>query len=93
MNEITRANQLRRRAGHLRDLADELEASPVMRLDRHGDIDTWRGPRPDLCRATLAANQHQMHAAADNLRWHAYRFEQQAIELEATARTRIGLAG
>lgn len=86
MNEITRANQLRHRAALLRDLAEGIEASPVMRLDRHGDVDTWRGPRPDLCRVTLAANQHQLHAAADDLRWHAYRFQQQAIELEAAAR-------
>lgn len=62
-----------------------------MNLDRYGDVDTWRGPRPDLCRATLTANQHQLHAAADDLRWHAYRFEQQARELEAIARS--GLAG
>lgn len=93
MSEITRANQLRQRAQHLRELAEAIEASPVMRLDRHGDVDTWRGPRPDLCRATLVANQHQLHAAADDLRWHAYRFEQQAIELEAAARAQIGLAG
>jgi hypothetical protein len=87
------ANQLRQRAHHLRRLAEAIEASPVMRLDRYGDVDTWRGPRPDLCRATLAANQHQLHAAADDLRWHAYRFEQQAEELDAVARAQVGLAG
>ena len=64
-----------------------------MRLDRHGDVDTWRGPRPELCRLTLSRNQHQLHAAADDLRGHAHRFEQQAGELEAVARTQIGLAG
>jgi hypothetical protein len=93
MNTIARALQLRQRADHLRRLADDIEASPVMRLDRHGDADTWRGARPDLCRVTLAANQHQLHAAADDLRWHAYRFERQADELEAVARSQIGLAG
>jgi hypothetical protein len=91
MNAI--ANQLRQRANHLRRLAEAIEASPVMRLDRYGDVDTWRGLRPDLCRATLAANQHQLHAAADDLRWHAYRFEQQAEEFEAAARAQVGLAG
>jgi hypothetical protein len=91
MNAIP--NQLRQRAHHLRRLAEAIEASTVMRLDRYGDVDTWRGPRPDLCRATLAANQHQLHAAADDLRWHAYRFEQQAEELEAVARAQVGLAG
>ena len=93
MSAITRANQLRQRSQHLRELAEAIEASPVMRLDRHGDVDTWRGSRPDLCRATLAANQHHLHTAADDLRWHAYRFEQQALELEFAARTQIGLAG
>lgn len=93
MNATARALQLRQRARHLRHLADAIEASPVMHLDRYGDVDTWRGTRPDLCRATLAANQHQLHVAADDLRWHAYRFEQQAEELETIARSRIGMAG
>jgi len=93
MNATDRANDLRRRARHLRRLAEAIEASPVMRLDRHGDVDTWRGPRPDLCRATLARNQHQLHAAAEDLREHAWRWDQQANELEALARAGIGLAG
>ncbi|MGE5210861.1 MAG: hypothetical protein ACM3MM_06330, partial [Acidobacteriota bacterium] len=80
------ANRLRQRAAHLRGLADAIEESPVMRLDRHGDVDTWRGRRPDLCRATLAANQRQLHEAADRLRWHASRFEQQAEVLDVVAR-------
>lgn len=64
-----------------------------MRLDRHGDVDTWRGPRPDLCRVTLERNQHQLHAAADELREHAWRLDQQAEEREAVTRAQIGLAG
>ena len=93
MNAIDRANDLRRRARHLRHLAEAIEATPVMRLDRYGDVDTWCGPRPDLCRATLAHNQHQLHAAADDLREHAWRFDREAEELEAVARAQIGLAG
>jgi hypothetical protein len=93
MTTTDRANDLRRRARHLRRLADAIETSPVMRLDRHGDVDTWRGPWPDLCRATLARNQHQLHAAADDLREHAWRLDRQAEELDALARTGIGLAG
>jgi len=93
MNAIARANRLRQRAGHLRRLSEAIETSPVMHLDQYGDVDTWRGARPDLCRATLSANQHQLHAAAEDLRWHAYRFEQQAQELEAVARSQVGLAG
>jgi hypothetical protein len=64
-----------------------------MHLDRYSQVDTWRGPRPDLCRATLAANQHQLHAAAEDLRWHAYRFEQHARELDVIAVPQVGLAG
>jgi hypothetical protein len=93
MNATARATQLRQRAQHLRRLADAVETSPVMRLDRHGDVDTWRGPRPDLCRATLARNQHQLHAAADDLREHAWRLDRQADELDAVARAQIGMAG
>ena len=93
MNATDRAHQLRQRARHLRRLADTIEASPVMSLDRYGDVDTWRGQRPDLCRPTLAHNQHQLHGAAEDLREHAWRFDQQAEELEAIARVQIGLAG
>ena len=93
MNAIARARQLRQRAHDLRRLAEAVEASPVMHLDQHADVDTWRGTRPDLCRVTLAANQQQLHATADDLRGHAYRFEQQARELEAIAQKQIGLAG
>ncbi len=64
-----------------------------MRLDRYGDVDTWRGPRPALCRATLIHNQHQLHAAAEDLREHAWRLDQHALELEAIGRLQIGEAG
>jgi hypothetical protein len=93
MDVTADADRLRQRAHDLRRLAEAIEASPVMALDRLGGVETWRGPRPDLCRATLASNQHQLHAAADDLRWHAYRFEQRALELEAITRSQVGLAG
>lgn len=63
-----------------------------MRLDRYGDVDTWRGLRPDLCRATLAANQQQLYHAVEDLRTHAMRLEREANGLEAIARLRIELA-
>lgn len=85
MNPTARAHQLRQRARNLRALAEAIEASPVMRLDRYADVDTWRGQRPALCATTLATNQHQLHAAADDLREHAFRFEQRASELDALA--------
>ena len=65
----------------------------MLRLDAYADDDTWRGPRPMLCRSTLVVNQRQVHAASDDLRWHAHRFEQQAAELDAIAAARVGLAG
>jgi hypothetical protein len=73
-------------------LATAIEDSPVMRLDRYGDVDTWRGTRPDLCRATLAANQQQLYRAVEDLRTHAMRLDREANELEAIARLRIELA-
>jgi len=64
-----------------------------MGLERHADDRTWRGPHPALCRALLCSNQHQLHSAADDLRWHAYGFERQADELDAAAIACPGLAG
>lgn len=93
MDAAAQADGLRSRARHLRELATAIERMPVMRLDRWCDDDTWRGPRPALCRSTLQRNQHQLHAAADELRLHAYRFELEAEHLDAVARSRIGLAG
>ena len=87
------ANQFRQRAQHLRELADTIESLPVMSLEGHADDDTWRGPRPMLCRSTLVSNQQQLHAAADELRSHALRFEHHAGELDAIAAVRVGLAG
>jgi len=87
------ANHLRERARHLRDLATAIENLPVMSLEIHADGGTWRGPRPDLCRSTLRTNQQQLHGAADDLRWQAHRFEQEAAELDAVAAARLGLAG
>jgi hypothetical protein len=82
MTPTDRAAHLRRRASQLRELATDIEALPIMRLGRYGDDDTWRGPRAALCRATLTANQRQLHTAAEDLRWHAYRLDQQAAELD-----------
>jgi hypothetical protein len=90
-----RANQQRQRARHLRGLANTIESLTVMGLEGYADDDTWRGTRPALCRSVLASNQRQLHAAADDLRWHAHRIEQQAAELDAigVAAGRVGLAG
>jgi hypothetical protein len=93
MDAATRADHLRHRADHLRTLATEIERLPVMSLERWADDDTWRGARPLLCRTTLHANQQQLHAAADDLRLHAWRFELEARQLDAVARFAIDQAG
>jgi len=80
------ALHLRRRADHLRSLAWSIEATPAMSLDHHATDDTWRGRRPQLCRMLLSTGQRQLHAAADDLRGHAYRLERDADELDALAR-------
>jgi hypothetical protein len=90
MTPTERAEHLRRRARGLRDLAAEIEALPIMDLDRHAGDDTWRGPRAELCRSTLAANQRQLARSVDDLRWHATQLEEQADHLEIAAR--LGLA-
>jgi hypothetical protein len=93
MNAADRAQELRRRARHLRELATRIERLPVMSLELWADDDTWRGPRPSLCRTTLRVNQHQLHAAADDLRSHAWRFELDADALDAAARSAIDRVG
>lgn len=64
-----------------------------MSLEGHADDDTWRGQRPMLCRSTLGSNQQQLYRAADDLRLHALRFEQQAAELDGIAAAQVGLTG
>lgn len=79
----TRSSDLRDRAARLRAFATRIEQLPVLRLDLAAGDDTWRGPRPALCRAMLEVNQHQLHAAADDLRWHALRLDREVDELDA----------
>ena len=85
MNATARADRLRRRVSELRSLAAAIESSAVMRLEHLAGEDTWRGGRPTLCRTLLTTNLHQLHQAADDLRWQAWLFEQRAAELEAIA--------
>ncbi len=81
----SRSTDLRRRADALREFALRIEHLPVLRLDHLAGADTWQGPRAELCRATLAANQHQLHVAADELRSHALRLAREADRLDALA--------
>jgi hypothetical protein len=85
MTATASAPQLRDRAAHLRALADAIEAMPAMSLDRYAGDDTWRGPRPLLCSALLAAAQRRLHRAADDLRWSALRLDEQAASLDAAS--------
>lgn len=79
----TNAADLRERARRLRQLACLIESTPAMRLDLLAGDDTWRGPRPRLCRDLLERNLAQLHRAADDLRWHAYLLDQRAVAADA----------
>lgn len=87
------AARLRIRAQHLRLLAERIETMPAMSLSRHGGVDTWRGPRPLGCERALAAMQHRVHLAADDLRSRAWRLVRRADELDRAARvaTAVGV--
>lgn len=85
------ADHLRHRAYRLRALAARIEATAVLRLDGDAGDDTWRGARPELCRATLHTNQRQLHAAAEELRGHAYLLDRRAAELEIALATPVAL--
>jgi hypothetical protein len=91
MSATGRAAHLRQRAGRLRRLAQQIEALSVLRLDRHADDLTWRGPRPHLCRSLLAINQHQLRVAIGELHGHAVQLDRRADEWDAVARTTIGV--
>ena len=81
------ATQLRDRAQRLRQMSSALEHTPLLGLDRHAGIDTWRGPRADDCVNQLRSVQARIQRAADDLRRHAWTFERRADELdEVTAR-------
>ena len=84
------ASTLRQRAGHLRDLARSIEQSLVMTLalDVEG-VDSAAAPeRMRLCDSMLDRNMHQLHQAADDLRYTAHRFQTRADELDAAYRSR-----
>ena len=83
MNAAAEAIALHRRAHHLRSVAEAIEHTPAMTLDRDAGVDTWRGPGPDLCRILLTANLHQLHGAVDQLRHLAHGLDRAAADLEA----------
>ncbi len=82
MTAAAEAIALRRRAHHLRSVAEAIEHTPAMTLSRHAGVDTWRGPAADLCRIVLAANLHQLQAAVHDLRHRAHDLDRRAAEVE-----------
>jgi len=76
------SEELRRRTVELRRLAEAIERTPLMTLDRDVGPDTWRSPAADDCRAQLSRDQLDLHRAAEDLRWSAYRLEREADELD-----------
>ena len=83
--QTTESGVLRARATELRRVARAIEATPAIDLTRHAQDDTWRGARPAFCVSTLTGHQHELLAAAHNLRVDARRFESSAADLDAAA--------
>lgn len=83
------AAHLRHRARALQDLASAIEGTPLMTLGTLAGPATWVGGRPDLCERLLATSQHQLHDAADTLRWRAYLLERRADEVQLAAQLAI----
>jgi hypothetical protein len=84
------AQTLRQRARGLRQLAIEIERSPVLSLHQHADAATWRGSHPMFCVDLLRTHQARLHHDADDLRSHAYLLEQRALEAEHLAALHTG---
>lgn len=84
-NDDACPDDLRRRAGHLRRLAQTIERSAAFDLRAAAGPDTWCGPRALECENELARHTDGLYAAADGLRWHAYVLEQRALAAEARA--------
>jgi hypothetical protein len=84
--------QLRARARTLRTLADQIEATPAMSLDRYTGDDTWVNPKADLCSTILLVNQAQVLHAAEELRWHAHQLDLRAIDAELERARMRGIA-
>ena len=74
------------RADALRVLAARLEATPLLGLDAAAGPDTWVCPVADAFLAGVYHYQHEVLAAAEELRWAAWQLDRQADELEAQAR-------
>jgi hypothetical protein len=77
------AERLRWRCVELRRLADAIERTPLLSLERHAGPETWRSAAADECRAELSADQARLLHAAEDLRWAAWQLERRAAELEA----------
>ena len=82
-------DQLRARARALRRLALQIETTPAMSLETYTGPNTWQSPKAELCQSILLVNQAQVLRAADELRWHAHRFELRATDIEVD-RARLG---
>lgn len=77
---------LRQRAAHLRDLAASIERASVTVLGDAAEEVMWSTERADLCEVMLARNVQQLHQAAEELRYTAYRFSQRANEMDITTK-------
>jgi hypothetical protein len=76
------AQRLRWRCDDLRRLADAVERTQLLSLERHAGPETWRSAAAEQCVAELSDDQVRLFHAADDLRWMAWQLERQADELE-----------
>lgn len=80
------AELLRVRARRLRRLGAQLASRPLDGVLRRAGDDTWRGPLAERWRHEVAAAQHRLADAGDELVRQAIVLERRADELELLAR-------
>lgn len=86
-NAVDPTDRLLERAHRLRRLAERLSRLAALALGDIAGEDTWRGPRPDLCRTMLEHNSRQIRRRSEELLATAREMERRV----ETARTLVGL--
>lgn len=81
------ASVLRQRAGHLRELAADIERSLAARLV-DDDPGAWDDDHVRLAEALFVRSAHQLYRATEQLRETACRFHARADELDHAHRAR-----
>ena len=87
-SDIT-ADEYRRRAAHLRRLAERLDDVPLADVESWAGPDTWRSSGADDCRQQLTTDRQRIAHAADDLRQRAWIFERQADAVDAAVAAQL----